>query len=404
MFNSFIEEQQYNRFFEIVKAKEIYEKWRQANEYLNNQPILPVKIVKKNIKHYADILFSKNIYICGGSANFYYSDNGRLKDIDIFITGNINEFRFTFSKLKNLLENKHQKLGLKSVETYYTYSIFIEGLYFQIIKKVYKNVNEILSNFDLSCCRIAFNSENYFMTPDYEFCSKTKTIGTNYMVNSVSYLNRLGKYKEFFRIILADVCIEKGIIKDKINKKKLYFTGEEVYSYGGKGGYYYDNNNRFKPCYCTDYYSNILALISSDYNFLKVINGKILLTSKISNYEMQEIKIYIATHYKEFDSIFTTNEMFMDKFKEVFADILVEQEINIKNYLNIENIKCFSFGNRQTLKGPEEYYENKTIPHLNIKNFGLIALNKKCLSHFIWCLPVKLPKYLVLEITRLIDF
>lgn len=121
--------------------------------------------------------------------------NDETKNIPILVS----------SSTKNSIPIPHSKYGSKYyfgnvVRNYntLTYGLvspyYIKQKYYQFILRSYSTIGQVLHGFDLTASQIAFDGENFYLTPSCFFNLYTNLIYLDFAVDSPSYIYRISKY------------------------------------------------------------------------------------------------------------------------------------------------------------------------------------------------------------------
>ena len=182
-----------------------------------------------------------NMILAGGSVNKLLNPKiisfGPQIDLDLFIYGTANIQK---EKLKELLEwftNKYKEklyLGINKSIVY----LWVTDCprYIQIILHKASNVFEILSDFDLSHCQIAYNGNQFLMTADAIIYLKTQSTQQLIKDQSLTY-NRLFKNQYQGYSLFIDKEISDNY-ETYMNKDNNYNKFLEKYKYD----YFYPNH------------------------------------------------------------------------------------------------------------------------------------------------------------------
>ena len=159
---------------------------------------IPYKEVFKIIE---DIFggFTENVFICGGSAlSYYFFKNCDIllhsKDIDLFIAQR-EHYPINILDIREILLKINNK-GIEMTESEGAISFKIEGIKFQIIKRLYSSPSEIIHGFDIdcSCILVTIDTKRIYITERCNFALTNQLNTINFERLSPSYEHRLFKY------------------------------------------------------------------------------------------------------------------------------------------------------------------------------------------------------------------
>lgn len=179
-------------------------------------------------------------YVC----NRYREDQYKLSDFDIFVLAdNQTEVLTTIEKFYQKISQIFSDISV--LKTKYTITFYNSLVEFQIIRKWYKSVTDVLTDFDIDCCCIAVCNNQLYSLPRFQ---RSLLFGGN-LVNpnkdTKFYVQRLVKY--FYRGMHIFVpglnaqdpnfnykCDFVSKIKDIESTKPQYFSSDS------KTDYYFD--------------------------------------------------------------------------------------------------------------------------------------------------------------------
>lgn len=195
--------------------------------------------------------YSNNVIIAGGSALGSYK-NLISSDIDLFI---YNDNGFNIKEFMNDLINIDDKLiFLNIIESQYAYTIeFSKYDYIvkiQLIRLIYKSINDIIREFDVDCCSIArkLSVEEEYYTTERGWYSISNNINhfnilflsPTYEKRQIKYVNRsfdmfLPFYDYFIENMETNLKSLKGlnIITLYINDYASFYKSYNNYDYYG---------------------------------------------------------------------------------------------------------------------------------------------------------------------------
>lgn len=295
----------------VDEGKDMVEKWRRMNLYINSFELqevyeIPCEKISGEMIHPA-------LITAGGSAipGLWSHDEDHFAIVDSI--SEFNEIRRIFlENAKEYRENLH---------------VITKGDH-QLVKKLYPSIAHVLSNFDVPCCKFAYNysTGKLYFTLDAAFAYITKTNGSNYKVNGNAYLSRLKKYTERgYKIIAADYT---GLLTDIINHKTITSVGKK------ESGY---------ESFC----SNAVAVLKNSIHYYNIFYPH---HEKCDKEMLETFKIPgLNTDFNE-----------LAEREEKFINFIEEH----RNEVHQVSLKRMPSNNHVELTSPEQYY-GTGIPHLD---------------------------------------
>lgn len=248
----------------------VYEKIpEQINKILNT--------MKKGI--ISKLMECENIVIAGGSVMQYFSKKIQntildfvneyeeidvpFSDIDIFVI-KIDNIQKNIENIINIITNYYNCNEIKIYDNNSAISIWIiTDFYifkFQIIKRIYVSVYQVLSGFDLDSSCVAIYMNKLYALPRFWRCL---SINSNIIDNkrqSTSYMVRLKKYKKLYGINICIPIENKILINTDSNLFKLKSESKHSSDYSedliDTGFYYLPNKTRNMEEYI--WYENLI--------------------------------------------------------------------------------------------------------------------------------------------------
>lgn len=245
-------------------------------------------------KLWDNLTHNKNVILAGGytTSMFFEQDFFESSDIDLFVNKQ-NSF-----ELINFIKNNFDVIGYEIISEN-VMTMFIKNLRpIQIIIKNFKNVSNLLDDFDLCHLKCAFYLGNTYFTFDAKYAKENKITMSFQNVR----IDRTEKAKKFGLSIFNKFLRErKDIFPNSENADKFFFT-----DYNEN---YIKNfcNGVFPKKYCNGY-------SFEDYKFTDSILYEEINIENLKNVDLSNIRIkptrYNYHHYVNFYKMVNFNEHF----------------------------------------------------------------------------------------------
>ena len=174
----------------------IKKQYETINTIQNIYPEFDLQFIKKEFEKLSNHIFDDldDCVVTGGMVSKHFTYNSYFVDTDYDV------FLFTKSEtrameiIKTLYNRLNSKMKTHIIKTKNTITLYNKKFEVQIITKLYNNITDIFTNFDLDCCCVGYNKGNLYALP--RFIRSLAYSGNIFDPErqSPSYIHRLKKY------------------------------------------------------------------------------------------------------------------------------------------------------------------------------------------------------------------
>ena len=188
----------YNELYEKLHDNYpiIKKKYETLNVTQNIHPEFDLSFIKQEFEKLSNHIFDdiEDCIVTGGMVSKHFTYNSYFVDTDYDV------FLFTKSKIKaieiikTLYNRLNSKIKTYIIKTKNTITLYNNKYEVQIITKLYNNITDIFTNFDLDCCCVGYYKGNLYALP--RFIRSLAYSGNIFDPErqSPSYIHRLKKY------------------------------------------------------------------------------------------------------------------------------------------------------------------------------------------------------------------
>jgi hypothetical protein len=196
--NILLNKDTYNLLYEKLHENihNIKKQYEPINTIKNIYPEFDLGFIKREFERLSNNIFNDldDCIVTGGMVNKHFTYNSYFIDTDYDV------FLFTKSQsraleiIKTLYERLSSKMKTYIIKTKNTITLYNKKFEVQIITRLYNNITDIFTNFDLDCCCVGYSKGNLYGLP--RFIRSLAYSGNIFDPErqSSSYIHRLKKY------------------------------------------------------------------------------------------------------------------------------------------------------------------------------------------------------------------
>lgn len=185
--------------------------------YQKIHPEFDLSFIKQEFENKSHNVFDDidNCIVTGGMVSKHFTYNNYFIDTDYDVYLITQDPKIAIDTIRLIYQRLNDKMKLYILKTKNTITFYNTKIEIQIITKLYHNISEVLTQFDLDSCCVAYNKGNFYALP--RFVRSLAYSGNIFdpEKQSPSYIHRIKKYiKRGFSLFIP------GLRKNDVNYNK----------------------------------------------------------------------------------------------------------------------------------------------------------------------------------------